>query len=41
MLSKHNNVATFWLAPGLREFEAYEATACFNAANDSHSFIAD
>ena len=36
MLSKHNNVATFWLAPGFGEFEAYEATADFNKASNSH-----
>ena len=41
MLSKHNNVATFWLAPGFRKFEAYEATVGSNEATDSHPFIAD
>ena len=41
MISKHNNVATFWLAPGFREFEAYEATAGFHKASDSHPFIAE
>ena len=41
MLSKHNNVATFWLAPEFRKFEAYEATACFHKSSDSHLFIAD
>ena len=41
MLSKHNNVATFWLAPRFSQFEAYEATAGFHEASDSHSFIAE
>ena len=40
-LSKHNNVATFWLAPGYRQFEAYEATAGFHKATDSKPFIAE
>ena len=41
ILSKNNNVATFWLAPGFREFEAYEATADFNESSNSQPFIAD
>ena len=39
MLSKQNNIATFWLAPGFRKFEAYEATAGFQKISDSHPFI--
>ena len=37
----HNNVATFWLAPGYRQFEAYEATVDFQNKTDSQSFIAE
>ena len=39
MLRKYNNVATFWLAPGYRQFEAYDATAGFQEATDSHVSI--
>ena len=41
ILSKHNNVAIFWLAPEFKEFEAYDATAGFNEAADSQTVIAD
>ena len=41
MISKHKNVATFWLAPGFRKFEAYEATTVFQKASDIHPFIAE
>ena len=41
MLSKHNNVATIWVAPVFREFEAYEVAVCFHKASDSHPFIVD
>ena len=41
MLSKHNNIATFWLAPRLRTFEAYPFSAGFQKASDSHPFIAE
>ena len=40
MLSTHNNIDTFWLDPGFMEFEAYEATAGFHEATESHPFIA-
>ena len=41
MLSKHNNVTTFWITHGFREFEAYDATAGFHEVTNSHPFIAD
>ena len=41
MLNKHKNVVAFWLAPGLRQFEIYEATVGFNKLSDSHRFISE
>ena len=41
MLSKHNNVVIFWLAPDFRQVEVYEATASFQKATDSQTFIAE
>ena len=39
MISKHNNVAILWLAPGFREFDTYETATSFHEATDSHPFI--
>ena len=40
-LSKHNNVATFCIAPGFGEFRAYEVTSGFIEATGSHPIIAE
>ena len=39
-LSKLNNVATFRLAPGFRQFEAYAATAGFHTHDNEYPIIA-
>ena len=41
ILSKHNNTATFWLAPRFKRNEAYEATVGFQKSFDSHPFIVE
>ena len=38
-LSKLNNIATFWLVPSFREFDAYETMAGITSATDIDPII--